>query len=49
MPAALDFSAGSVMTSAQKQTKSTAPTGTRFASSRVQIRQPGIARSREKA
>src|SRR3954454_186890 len=49
MPSALDLSAGSVISRAAAQTNSTAPTGTRLRSSFVQIRQPGMARSRENA
>src|SRR5215211_3341372 len=49
MPSATFHSAGRVMISAQVTTKSTAPTGVWFLFSFVQIRQPGIARSREKA
>src|SRR4051794_1676485 len=49
MPAELDLSAGRVISNAAAQTNSTAPTGTRLEFSRVQIFQPGIARSRENA
>src|SRR3954454_23533940 len=48
-PAALPPSAGSVMMSAQTATASTEYTGTRRLSTLLQSRQPGIARSREKA
>ena len=49
MPSSTFQSAGSVMISAQATTNSTAPTGVRLWLSLVQIRQPGIARSRENA
>src|SRR5215217_6098052 len=49
MPASTFHSAGSVMISAHTTTNSTAPTGVRLWFSRVQSRQPGMARSRENA
>src|SRR5919199_1323345 len=48
-PAALPPSAGRVMISAQTATASTEYSGTRRLSTLLQIRQPGIARSRENA
>src|SRR3954468_6929094 len=48
-PAAFPPSAGSVMISAQTATASTEYSGTRRLSTALQSRQPGIARSREKA
>src|SRR5919199_2679293 len=49
MPAALPLSAGSVTISEKAATASTELAGTRRLSTRLQIRQPGIARSRENA
>src|SRR2546425_12502499 len=48
-PAALPFRAGSVMMSASTALVITEYTGTRRLSTRLQMPQPGIARSREKA
>src|SRR5215210_4460687 len=48
-PLASPSSAGSVITSAATQEKTTAYAGTRWGLSRVHMRQPGTARSRENA